>query len=341
MSKHEVKVVQIPKIEKHPNADALGLVEVEGCNVVVQLSAWKEGDLAAFIEPDYVVPETEQFAFLGKHRRIGTKRLRGIWSMGLLIPAPEGAQEGDDVMERLGIVRYEPETHGAVTGRKSYVTAADTAPGPKGLAVPGKYDLESIRKFWSAFEEGEEVVVTEKIHGANARYCYWDGEMHIGSRTRWVKHDGLNVWSRALLACPWIEEVCRACPGDILFGEVFGKVQDLRYGLGEEVTFRVFDWWCAEDEHDSSFSYPDRFMHAYCLHVPSEDVLVTPSRAVPVVYRGPFSKEKMLELAEGPSVFPGADHLREGIVIRPWMERTDRRLGRVIAKLVSNAYLAR
>jgi RNA ligase (TIGR02306 family) len=325
VSTHEVRVVRIPTIQKHPNADKLGLVEVNGFTVVVGLESWKEGDLAAYIEPDYVVPETEAFAFLGRHTRIKTKKIRGVWSMGLLTPAPEGAVEGECVMERMGVVRYEPSMVPFRGQRKGEFVPADNAPPPQGIVIPGKYDLENLRKNWDAFVEGEYVVVTEKIHGANARYVFDGEKMHLGSRTRWVQDDGLNVWSRALRACPWIEELCRLAPGSILYGEVFGRVQDLNYGLGDAVDFRHFD--CTRTDRCAT-GWEDAVI---CVQV---------EFSAPVLYVGPFSKKKMLELAEGDSAIEGAKHIREGIVVKPAFERLHKG-DRCAFKLVSNAYLSR
>jgi len=59
------------------------------------------------------------------------------------------------------------------------------------------------------------------------------------------------------------------------------------------------------------------------------------------VYRGPFNKEQILELAEGDSNYPGANHCGEGVVVKPVHERTDYRIGRVQLKVVSNRYLSK
>jgi hypothetical protein len=53
----------------------------------------------------------------------------------------------------------------------------------------------------------------------------------------------------------------------------------------------------------------------------------------------PYDFEKLQALADGPSLIKGADHMREGIVIKPVKERKHWKLGRVMLKMVSNAYL--
>jgi hypothetical protein len=59
---------------------------------------------------------------------------------------------------------------------------------------------------------------------------------------------------------------------------------------------------------------------------------------VPVLYTGPY-KDLSLSLVDGQTTVPGAKGIREGIVIRPIKERHVRGLGRLVLKLVSNAYL--
>jgi tRNA-binding EMAP/Myf-like protein len=43
-SNHQVNVVRVSEIIKHPNADTLGLVHIGGYQVVVKLADWKVGD---------------------------------------------------------------------------------------------------------------------------------------------------------------------------------------------------------------------------------------------------------------------------------------------------------
>lgn len=52
MSEHKVDVVTV-KLEKHPNADSLSIVKVLGYTVCTRTAGWTDGQLAAYIEPDY------------------------------------------------------------------------------------------------------------------------------------------------------------------------------------------------------------------------------------------------------------------------------------------------
>ena len=61
---------------------------------------------------------------------------------------------------------------------------------------------------------------------------------------------------------------------------------------------------------------------------------------VPVLYRGPFSNAVIQDYISGPSMIYGAKHIREGIVVKPIIERYSERLrGRLILKYVSMDYL--
>lgn len=317
MSTHRVEVVRVGKVEPHPNADRLGLVRVWGYTAIVRLGDFKEGDLAAYVEPDYVVPKDERFAFVGENRRIRARRLRGVWSQGLLIPAPEGAAEGDDVMAELGVERYEPPAHLATGGDAE-------APHPS-LAGLHKYDIESFRRYPHVLELAEDVIVTEKIHGANARYAWRDGRMWCGSRTQWKRQDDRCVWWRALQATPEIERWCRERPDAVLYGEVYGQVQDLKYGVGKgEVRFAAFDALRGDQ------------------WAPMSSLVADGVPTVPLVYAGQLpSVERLEEMSRADSRVVGAKHCAEGIVIKPATERTHPDLGRVALKIVSDRYLER
>lgn len=328
MSTHQVNVVRVEAPQPHPNADALEILTVYGYTCIVRKGEWHAGDLAVYVEPDYVVDSRRaEFAFLAsmlKHEpgpeRIRVKRLRGIVSQGLIVPAPADAREGDDVMGRLGIERYVPPADLATKG--------DNESPPPGYAPV--YDVESFRRYQHAWTESEPVVVTEKIHGANARFTFREGRMWCGSRTGWKAQDAKNLWWAALAQNPWIETACRNLSESegpaVVYGEVFGQVQDLKYGAKQgQVFFRAFDvlignTWAAPASLDDFFS---------------------PEHRAPVVYEGPLSLAAVDSWADGRSLVPGADNIREGVVIRPVVERTHLELGRVIGKVVSNRYLER
>lgn len=159
------------------------------------------------------------------------------------------------------------------------------------------------------------------VHNSNARYLFQDGVFYMGSRTRWLRPDANHAWRRA--ASRIIEGWCQNHEGVVLYGEVYGSVQSLKYGLGQgHVEFRAFaasekgEWWDIGRLHDDG-SLP----------------------TVPILFRGPYS-DAVRNLAEQDSTVPGAPagHMREGIVIVPERERRDETIGRVALKYISTRY---
>lgn len=326
MSEHSVNIIEISEVRPHDNAERLEVVPIDGWQAVVRKGEFKPGDRAVYIEPDYCVPTARaEFGFLARdgreHHRLRAIRLRGVLSFGLLIRVPDdvaGEPVGANVMAALGIVRYVPPMK---------ESGGDDLPEDQMPRVyTPVFDVENIQRFADALREGEDVIVTEKIHGANARYLFSDGVFYMGSRTRWLRPDANHIWREAALARPEIEGWCAAHPDTILFGEVFGRVQSLRYGLDRSVDFAAFaalhkDQWQDLDELISSLTAAE-------------------APVVPVLYRGPFRGAETLALAEQDSRAGQAPtgHMMEGIVITPIPERRDERLGRVAFKHISARY---
>jgi len=369
MSTHGVFVIRLGEVKKHPAADTLGLVEIDGYTCVVRTEDFATGDLAIYVEPDYVLPGNEHpFSSLWSYlptddRRIKVRKFRGIYSQGLLMKLgalKDKVSEGDNVMERLGIVRYDPYAN---------IQSQEGERPIDSLAHLSAYDMENFRggeratkrKWRDLFTPGEPVIVTEKINGESARYAFRGGRMWVGSRTEWKRPPDesvepgivtidtgtgkmggdldLKAWDRsqnpsvfwaALRANPWIETWCRANEDKILYGEVFRSTKKMHYGIPQGFpAFLVFDVYLGDR----------KWMDARDLF--GGDGRDGLSR-VPVVYRGPFLAEGIEALAEADSVLSGGKfkpHYAEGVVVKPEVERIDPQLGRVILKLVGNRYL--
>ena len=321
-STHMVEVVPVA-LRKHDNADSLSIVAVFGYTVIVRTADWHDGQLGAYLPPDSVVDVTRpEFAFLGggtkTMARIKAKKLRGVQSFGLLIPAPAGAVVGDDVAEILGVTHYEPELASCCSGGE-----AENA--PPHLAHLSKFDVDALRRYKSIFMDGEPVLVTEKIHGANARYCFHDGLMWCGSRTEWKRYDENNMWWKALYSVPTLKAWCESHPDYVVYGEVYGDVQSFRYGMAKGCrSFAAFDLWLPGGGWVNAIEAREALGD-----VPQ----------VPVLATMPFGFDAVCALAEGPSMMPGADHVREGCVVKPLTERWDEHIGRVCLKVVGAGYL--
>jgi RNA ligase (TIGR02306 family) len=362
MSEFHVNVVRLTDVQKHPNADSLYIAKIHGGYPVIfkgkeHGGSFQEGDLAVYIPVDSVVPATKEFAWLSpmvevllsggekqmvepevpreKDRRVRAKRLRGVFSMGMLSPAPEGTVEGQDVAELIGITKYE-EPEEVISASR---TDGLQVPAPRLAATPSVYDIEGLRRYTKAFMPFEKYVVTEKLHGQNARFVHDGEKLHVGSRTRWLTTEERNTWADAAVRYRLAEKLATASHM-VFFGETYGNNTDMPYGVkrgetGDELGF--FDIWDAEAgrflDHDEFVAICER------LDLPT----------VPELARGAWGEgefEKLAPLAEGKTTLmgakPSAAHVREGFVIKPLKERfSDVVGGRLILKLHGEGFLTR
>jgi len=353
---HFAATVERITIEPHPDADRLELAAVGDYRAVVGKGQFKTGDLVAYIPEQAVVPDPllEEMGLKGRlagkaQNRVKAIKLRGVLSQGLCYPAREGWEEGQDVTEELGIVKYVPPIPSQMDGE---VYGA-------GFDYTVKYDIENYKRFPDVLVEGEPVVFTEKIHGTWTQVgVVPDALAHEEHGTLMVTSKGFaeqgivlipneenedNLYFRAVRANN-IEAAVRDAfdymlkAGDPVFvlGETFGSgVQDLGYGYDprkDNIGFRVFDIYVGVPGHG-------RYLNDDELDDACKDMNLD---RVPVLYRGPFSKEVMAQHTDGTETVSGeGQHIREGIVMRPQTERRHPSLGRVQLKSVSEHYLLR
>ncbi|MEV4611108.1 RNA ligase (ATP) [Kitasatospora sp. NPDC049258] len=336
-------------IHEHPNADALELAQVGLYRAVVAKGAFRTGDLAVYIPEQAVLPAAliEELGLTGRLAgsgadRVRAVRLRGELSQGIVCrpgalagtDLVAAAETGLDFAELLGVTKWTPPIPTAMSGEVEH--APDLLPW---------VDIENLKRFPGVFEPGEPVVVTEKLHGSCCLLTFHadTGRVQvsskgIGAQGLALKEDGRNLYWRAVrahgvpqVAARLAERLGASRVG--VFGEVFGSgVQDLGYGAagaGELPGYAAFDV-CALIDGQS------RWLDA-------AELLAGELPLAPRLWSGPYDAGKVLELAEGRETVSGrALHIREGVVVRPAVERYSPVLGgRAIAKVVSGAYLTR
>jgi RNA ligase (TIGR02306 family) len=319
ISTHRVEIVPVT-LERHPNADSLSIVRIKDFVCVVRTIDWEGIGIGAYVQPDSIVDSSRpEFEFLKGHERVKVRRFRGVYSQGVLVTAPPGMKVGDDVAEIMGVTHYEPPE--PLAG-----TACDTAPAPKGICYP-VYGVESFRKYGrEAFQSGEPVHVSEKLHGASARFMFDEDGFHVGSHRQWKKLSDNNPWWQAFQRYPGIVKYLQDHPRFCIYAELYGWVQDLRYGA-RSGDFRL----AAFDIFDPAVGFLPVSAWREAEGVPF----------VPTVKECAFDADQILALADGPTLISGAEHCREGIVVRPLIDRYRSDCGRVILKVVSDAYLER
>lgn len=360
MSTFAVKVEKIT-ISRHPNADALELANIADYQAIVRKGQFEDGALVAYIPEQAVIPQAmlREMGLEGKlagkdGNRVKAIKLRGVLSQGLVYPARPHWKLGDDVTEELGITKWEPVIPAHLAG-EVYNAGSDRTL---------KYDIENIKKYPRIIAPGEQVVFTEKLHGT---WCMFGmvpkkmihpeyGRLVISSkglsaRGLALKPDSprnkdnlyvrvakfLNIDNRISFAFGYqLKDDLDPVPVFVI-GEVFGQgVQDLGYGANIDkdvnIGFRIFDVYVGKP--GSGRYLNDDELEQACKR------LALPR--VPVLYRGPFWHSKVAEFTDGLETLTGKGmHIREGIVIRPVIERTDPKIGRVQLKSVSGDYLTR
>ncbi|KQX77433.1 MULTISPECIES: RNA ligase (ATP) [unclassified Streptomyces] len=340
---------EVLTVHEHPNADALELAQVGLYRAVVAKGAYRTGEAAVYIPEQSVLPAglVEELGLTGRlagsrSDRVKAVRLRGELSQGIVC-RPEAlagvdlalaAAEGTDFAERLGIVKWVPPIPPTMSG--DVEAAPDLLPW---------VDIENIQRYPGIFEPGEPVVLTEKLHGTACLLTYVADEERVyvsskgfGSKSLALTEDPRNLYWRAVRAHGVPEAAARLAErlgarriG--VFAEVYGAgVQDLTYGADgrrETLGYAVFD---VSAEIDGVVRWLD-----------AAELLDGELPLVPRLFEGPYDSERVLEIATGRETVSGRGlHLREGVVIRPAVERYSPVTGgRAIAKAVSGAYLTR
>ena len=346
-------------VSDHPNADALVLASPSGTTwqCCIRKHFPFEGELAVYVPIDSILPAgmAEKIGLPNskedKPYRVRTIKLRGALSQGLLLPlstlvdagflpeftsglVTEVSEDsllsdeficeryykiGDDVASLLNITKWEPPLP----------ESADLIPNPSGFK--NYTSPEHFKNFPEVLQDGEEVILTEKIHGTSWRagwveVAHAEGpvfQFFVGTKRNTVFPGADNKYTRVAVEYN-VERRLQDYPGYIAYGELYGKgIQSLQYGRTGHA-LRIFDVWNGQCflnwEQLKSFS------------------IETGLPLVPTLFEGSWDAA-VLSHRFGPA-FEG-DHIREGFVVKPIIERWDYKhaLGRVILKVVSEDYL--
>lgn len=374
MSTFTVPVVKIKAIEPIAGADAIELAVIGDYRSVIRKGQYAVGDLVVYIPEQAILPEylITELGLEGKlagsdHNRVKAVKLRGQLSQGILYPIDYDSRsvsytlkcsdgnytfvkEGDNVADDLGIVKWNPPIPTHLSGEVYNA----------GRELTVAYDIENFKKYPDVLVEGEDVAMTEKLHGS---FCgvgvlprthhddkHYKREFVVFSKG--LGADGLcfkevainqdNAYIRALEATGTFDKL-RLLRDEMeedggfdqplfLLGEVYGPGIQTNFNYGDKQVFRMFDVVAGFRGDQHYFSFDAKVFLANHIGVDM----------VPVLYRGPFSREVMYEHTDGMETVSGKQlHIREGVVVTPTEERYDMQIGRVILKSVSAAYLTR
>jgi RNA ligase (TIGR02306 family) len=336
-----VPCARIKSVKPIPDTQ-LSVVEILGWQVVTRTDTNPQvGELRVYVPPDAILPQEfvdeHGILYLKKGNRVGQIRLQGEMSFGMSLPNTWGFEEGEDVSEKLGITKYEPPPE---------YTAGDQE-ADHSLFI-SYCNIENFRNFPDVFQEGEEVVLLEKIEGSNSRVGlvqtdFTDGDIRltymVGSHNTRKKltlpSEKMGLYEFPLESLT----IKRALRGImeardarvvIFFGEIFGAgvpngAKSMRYGRKDK-DYCLFDIYVDGDYLD----WDDLRGYVATHNLP----------LVPILYRGPFSREVLEKYANQPTKLMDENpHLSEGVTIRPTKERRySRNNRRLILKYKSQAY---
>jgi RNA ligase (TIGR02306 family) len=198
-------IAKINEVKAIEGADNIELVVAGGWNAITKKGEFKVGDETIIATTDAVIPESlsEEMgvtSYLRKGSRVRTVKLRGVYSECLIIPkhylkgkvtmGDYDLKEGSDCMGFLGITKFEPPVKQIqlASGRK--IKYRDN----QNFHI--YYKFPNLKNVAGMFTEEDEVQITRKIHGTNARYGI-------------VKKSKLSFWDKVKkffkLADKWIE----------------------------------------------------------------------------------------------------------------------------------------
>jgi RNA ligase (TIGR02306 family) len=292
------------KIVKHPNADSLSLYNLEnGKSVVFRTDLFNPLDRALHIQPETIVnPKNENFISVAegsfeKEFTVGVQKIRGIYSYGMFLKIkPDVSILHSNLWEFLGFEHLQPKEPKEHEGINI------------GLSCP-IFDVENLfnDRYVNNFSKEDLVVITEKIHGSSTRAVNIPSNSNLynpyfGSRRNWYRNENPYEYQSQI---PGLKDFLNDNPGIVVYGEVFGMVQSIRYGKTRDNPFgwAMFDMWNSKTEQWLNYDQIDNFANQYSI-----------PRA-PFLYRGAFMMSVVRILTDGPSRIDGSS-LREGVVVR-------------------------
>jgi len=300
-------------------------------------------------------------SYLRKGGRVRTVKLRGVYSECLIIPkhylrgnvsmGDYDLKEGSDCMEFLGITKYEPPIKQVqlASGRK--IKWRDN----QNFHI--YYKFPNLKNVAGMFTEEDEVQITRKIHGTNARYgvvkksklSFWDKvKKFIGLADEWIEYEYIygshncekgsesqgfystDVWRTIaekynIKAKLWrlVKEmdVKEVGSGVVLYGEIYGAGIQKNYDYGlEDIQFSGFD-----------LTINGEYLSIQTTYIAIEGLLELPH--VEELYVGPWNQE-IQDSFVFKNFIEGTKIPHEGVVIKEFSG--DRKK---VAKVINPDYL--
>ena len=356
----------INEIKPIEGADNIELAVVGGWNCITQKGVQNVGDVVIIATTDAVIPEALSdeigvTSYLRKGGRVRTVKLRGTYSECLIIPdkylhgrttiGDWDLKDGSDCMHIFGIVKFEPP-----------VKMVQLSNGKKiryqiNPNFHVYYKFPNLKNVPDLFTEEDEVEITRKIHGTNARYgivrkirlSFWDNVKDFfgfGNKWNWYEfvvgsHNvekgsdsngfyDTNVWydiekkydiKSKLWKYVQLSEPDLIGDGITLYGEIYGAGIQKGYDYGlKDIEFVGFD-----------VKQNGEYLSTEVVNTLIEDVLDLPY--VEILYKGNWSQEVQDKFVFNNNI-KGTKVPEEGIVIKHYTGVREK-----VAKVINPDYL--
>ena len=355
MSENKIEVTRITSIKPIEGANVIECAYVYGdIPCVVSKGIYNVGDLIAYIPIDYIVPENiiaeRNWKLSGPNKnRVKAIRLKQQYSEGLLYPARSHWQEGQNVIDELGITKYEEPEQCNRTCARNFAKS-------KYNNMFIDFDVENIRDlneklFQELRTKNYCFEITEKIHGQSVQYAI-DIDNNIFATTKNIGKTNCYIdtsldtnYTKILKKCD-IADKLRTLKSDYnsdcayILGEIFGKgVQDLTYGTNG-LEFIAYGYVLGKyNQESNTVSHTElslssihglKLKHSYLFNFGLVRDFATVNDF----------KQYLEQYVDGYELQSGErKHIREGIVVRLDPERIEDKVLRF--KCVSKAYKLR
>lgn len=308
-------VRKVAEIKEIPLATEIEAVRVDGWWVVAKKGEYEVGQLAIYLEVDSFVP-TEIAPFLTKvghepkefegikGERLRTVKLRGQLSQGLLLPISSlpsvlqmEAEEGSDVTEALGVLKWErpisPQLYGQAKGNF-----------PSFLRKTDQERVQNIGRTLESYID-QTFEVTIKLDGSSCTIFVNEEKDGVCSRNLELKQNEDNAFWRIALDYD-IHKKIRAYGKNIAVqGELIAPNIQSNYEKVTKPEFYVFDVF---DIDKQEYMLPkERQEFCKLLDIPHVPII---DKAFTMV----ADVDKLLDMAEGNGMNKGVK--REGLVFK-------------------------
>ena len=359
-------VARINEIKPIPGADNIEQGVIGGWNCIIKKGEYKVDDLVVVATTDAIIPQelSDEMGvtnYLRKGQRVRTVKLRRVYSECLIIPlyyaynlGGKSWDEGSDMMDLLKIYKYEPPAVQVqlASGRKIRYHQ-----NPNFHVY---YKFPNMKNVPNIFTSEDDVQITRKVHGTNARYgivkklklSLWDRiKKFLGLADEWVEYEYVygshnvekgsdsrgfydtDVWMEVAQKYDLKKKLWHVFKtmkssgaydidsGLVIYGEIFGPGIQKNYDYGlKEIKLEIFDITT-----NGGYLEPERTLY-FC-----ENILLLPH--VEILYTGQWSQEEQDKHVFG-NFIESTKIPHEGIVVKHSTGKRSK-----VAKVINPDYL--